>query len=535
VSGTFEIFQAGEKRAQGVDVHNKLQTRGHETEQLVGNAPSRLVHRSIALFFWGAMVSGCGGGGGHTQPISYTVGGSISGLTTSGLILANGSDTVSPAANATSFTFPTRSAAGKSYSVSVQSQPAGETCTTSTGAGSVGSANVTSIAVTCVSETILYSFAAPTDGALPLAGLIQGSDGNFYGTTEFGGTGHRGTVFTITPTGDETVLHSFTGTSGDGATPVASLVQGVDGNFYGTTSVGGANSATCTVPGSCGTVFKITPSGAVTVLHSFTGTGGDGANPVASLIQGSDGNFYGTTNLGGANSATCTIAGGCGSVFKITPTGVETVLHSFTGAGGDGATPDASLLQGSDGNFYGTTSYGGAASASFADGCGTVFTITPTGVETVLYAFQCTGGDGVDPLAGLTLGNDGNFYGTTYLGGASGEGTVFKITPAGVETVLYSFNGGACGDDINPAVSLTQGSDGNFYGTTSGNTNSCGQGTVFKITPTGVESVLYAFKGDISLGANPHAGVIQGSDGNLYGTTEYGGAGENGTVFKLSY
>jgi len=210
------------------------------------------------------------------------------------------------------------------------------------------------------------------------------------------------------------------------------------------------------------------------------------------------------------------------------------VLHSFAGAGNDGASPVASLIQGSDGNFYGTTSIGGAVSSSFPEGCGTVFRITPAGVETLLYSFKCSGGDGVDPLAGLIQGGDGNFYGTTNLGGASGEGTVFKITPAGSETVLYSFNGGACEDDINPGVSLIQGNDGNLYGTTSGNANSCSQGTVFKITPAGVETEIYSFKGDISLGANPRARLLQGSDGSLYGTTEYGGAGQNGTVFMIS-
>jgi uncharacterized repeat protein (TIGR03803 family) len=232
--------------------------------------------------------------------------------------------------------------------------------------------------------------------------LIQASDGNFYGTTVTGGTS-SGAVFKITPAGVETVLHSFVGGTTDGAMPQAALIQGIDGDFYGTTANGGT--------GSNGTVFKITSTGVESILHSFV-PGIDGSDPVAALVQGTDGNFYGTTAGGGT--------GGSGTVFKITPTGVETVLYSFAGGTADGSVPSAALTQGSDGNFYGTTAAGGTF------GFGTLFKITPTGVETVLYSFA-GGTDGRSPRAPLTQGLDGIFYGTTNNGATSDLGTAFKF------------------------------------------------------------------------------------------------------------
>jgi uncharacterized repeat protein (TIGR03803 family) len=264
----------------------------------------------------------------------------------------------------------------------------------SAASGSVLSPSVTMTVTTTGVETVLYSFAGGSDGDHPDAGLIQGSDGNFYGTTKLGGANSAGTVFKITAAGAETVLHSF-GSGSDGATPIASLIQGSDGNFYGTTI---ANQ---------GTVFKITAAGVETVLYSF-GSGSDGNNPNAALIQGSDGNFYGTTVNGGANNQ--------GTVFKVTPAGIETVLYSFAG-GSDAANPARALLQGSDGNFYGTAAGGGAQ--------GTVFKVTPAGIETVLHSFA-GGSDGAIPVTVLIQGSDGNFYGTTADGGANGFGTVFK-------------------------------------------------------------------------------------------------------------
>jgi uncharacterized repeat protein (TIGR03803 family) len=248
----------------------------------------------------------------------------------------------------------------------------------------------------------LYSF--PVGSSDPYCGLVQGSDGNFYGTTGAGGASDDGTVFKITPSGTETGLYAFATTGTNGQTPYAGLIQGTDGNFYGTTYFGGAN--------GFGTVFKVTPSGIETVLYSFAG-GSDGEHPYAAVIQGGDGDFYGTTYQGGS--------GGYGTVFRLTPSGTETVLYSFAGGTSDGATPEAGVIQGSDGNFYGNTLQGGAA------GLGTVFKLTPSGTETILHSFA-GGSDGASPAANLLQGSDGNLYGSTGAGGASGDGTFFKVT-----------------------------------------------------------------------------------------------------------
>jgi uncharacterized repeat protein (TIGR03803 family) len=354
--------------------------------------------------------------------------------------------------------------------------------------------------------TSLYSFTGGNDGANPVAGLVQGSDGYFYGTTAWGGMDTNGTVFQMSAGGALTSLYSFTG-GNDGANPVAALVQGSDGYFYGTTVNGGTNDA--------GTVFKISADGALTGLYSFTGTN-DGGYPEAALVEGSDSNFYCTTSLGGTNDA--------GTVFKITTSGALTSLYSFTG-GNDGDSPVAGLVQGSDGYFYSTTCYGGGTNDA-----GTVFKITTNGALTSLYSF--TGGnDGAEPLAGLVQGSDGYFYGTTYYGGTHGIGTVFKISSGGALTSLYSFTGG--NDGYWPEAELAQGSDGNFYGTASrGGTT--GYGTVFKISATGALTSLYSFTGGND-GAYPEAGLVQGSDGNFYSTTSSGGMnGGSGTVFEIS-
>jgi uncharacterized repeat protein (TIGR03803 family) len=320
-------------------------------------------------------------------------------------------------------------------------------------------------------------------------------------------------VFKLTPAGVETLLHSF-GAGTDGTLPKSNLIQASDGNFYGTTYSGGTVGA--------GTIFKITPAGIETVLYSF-GSGTDGANPQASLIQASDGNFYGTTSGGGANNF--------GTVFKVTPAGVESVLYSFR-AGTDGATPQASLIQASDGNFYGTT-YSSGNNVGSGVSLGTVFKVTPAGVETILHSF---GGepDGAGPVASLIQTSDGNFYGTTTAGGSHGQGTVFKITPLGVETLLHSF--GLPTDGAIPQAGLIKASDGNFYGTTSSYGLGMGaiSGTAFKITPAGDESILHSF-GASADGSTPRAGLIQASDGNFYGTTAFGGGPTiaGGVVFEL--
>jgi len=354
--------------------------------------------------------------------------------------------------------------------------------------------------------TLLHSFDG-THGAGPYAPLIQASDGNFYGTSESGGANNAGTIFKITPAGVETLIYSFAGGVSDGQGPFAALVQGKDGNFYGTTHQGGASDE--------GTMFKITPAGAETLLHSFMG-GSDGSLPQSSLIQASDGNLYGTTENSGASLS--------GSFVMFTLTGTETTVYSFNSVA-EGQKP-VGVMQANDGNFYGTTNQGGAS------GNGTVFKITRTGVESVLYSFLGGTGDGAQPQAGLLQASDGNFYGTTYKGGASGNGTVFKITPDGIESVLYSFAGGTT-DGAQPQAALLEASDGNLYGTTNGGGTN-GFGTVFRISLTGVESMLHSFAGSATDGSNPQAALIQASDGNLYGTTNQGGLNGYGTVFVIT-
>jgi len=409
-------------------------------------------------------------------------------------------------------------------------------------------------------ETVGYSFCSQggslcTDGDFPDAGLVQGTDGSFYGTTSIGGThqtaaNNAGTVFRITSAGVLTTLYNFCSLAacGDGALPNSPLIQGTDGNFYGTTSQGG--------PYGGGTVFKMTPAGALLTLYSFcrvvTGTiCGDGVNPTG-LIQGKDGNLYGTTEYGGVDTGG---NGGPGTVFRITPSGAFTTIYSFCNVTSclDGLYPNFGLLQGADGNFYGTTTGGGAG------GAGTFFEFTPAGALTTLYSFCTQGGssctDGGAPGKPIQ-GKDENFYGTTALGGANNfdGGTVFKLTPAGVLTTLYSFCSAGtypdCTDGENPG-SLIQAANGNFYGITEfGGTNidyGNGGGTVFQVTPTGTFTNIYNFcaLGGVDFctdGLEP-IGVIQGTDGNFYGTTASGGANYNGedggangggTVFKLA-
>ena len=353
--------------------------------------------------------------------------------------------------------------------------------------------------------TTLASFSG-SNGANPQASLVRGTDGNFYGTTYEGGTNDFGTVFKITPSGTLTSLHSFQGSPSDGGTPQARLVQGADGNFYGTTDSGGNSFV--------GTVFKITPGGTVTILHSFNGA--DGAFPESELLRASDGNFYGTTSQVGSN--------GVGTVFKITPGGTLSTLNSFAQGG---SSPYGGLIQASDGNFYGTT-YAGGTGSNCTGGCGIVFKMTPGGTLTTLHNFN--GADGSRPQASMVQASDGNLYGTTFEGGANNAGTVFKITLAGTLTTLHNFTF-STSEGAQPAAPLLQANDGNFYGTTT-NGGTFTYGTIFKITPAGTLTTLYSFQGGDD-GANPYGGLVQTSDGTFYGTTSAFGANGHGTVFKL--
>jgi uncharacterized repeat protein (TIGR03803 family) len=335
-------------------------------------------------------------------------------------------------------------------------------------------------------ETAIYSFGSSVyDGSEPYAGLVQGSDSNFYGTTLFGGTNGYGTVFWISPSGTHTTLYSFVGSPNDGSYPQAGLVQGSDSNFYGTTIEGGT-STNCN--GGCGTVFRISLSGSYTTLYSFAGSPNDGAYPYAALVQGSDSNFYGTTEYGGTNYD---VAGlGYGTVFRISPSGTHTTLYSFAGSPNDGSEPYAGLAQGGDGNFYGTT-YDGGTSTNCNGGCGTVFRISPSGTYTTLYSFAGSPDDGFYPEAGLVQGSDSNFYGTTSFGGTNArEGTVFEIDVGGGGTnctfsiTSNSANFSAAGGSCNVSVTASNGcawtatsSDPSFITINSGSSG-LGSGTV---------------------------------------------------------
>ena len=352
----------------------------------------------------------------------------------------------------------------------------------------------------------LYSFTGNV-GVNPIASLVQASDGNLYGTTYGGGTNGYGAVFRITTGGTPTPLYSFTG-GNDGAHPYSGLVQASDGNLYGTTDFGGTNDE--------GAIFRITTNGALTPLYSFTG-GDDGANPRGGLVQASDGNLYGTTAGGGTNFD--------GTVFRITIKGAFASIYSFTG-GRDGTFPEASLVQASDSYLYGTTYQGGISNG--ITGYGAVFRITTNGAMTPLYSFT-NGGDGAAPAAGLVQANDGNLYGTTEDGGTNLYGTVFRIGTNSVMKPLYSFTGGH--DGAYPEATLALAHDGTLYGTTY-DAGTDGYGSVFQITTNGALTPIYSFTYG-SDGAEPLAGLVLASDGDLYGTALSGGANSVGTVFEL--
>jgi uncharacterized repeat protein (TIGR03803 family) len=376
-------------------------------------------------------------------------------------------------------------------------------------------------------ETVLYTFTGGADGDNPQAGLVLRA-GNLYGTDFSNGTSGYGTVFEVTKAKVETVLHKFIGTP-DGSDPQAGLIKDTLGNLYGTTSGGGAY--------GYGSVFEISMSGVETVLYSFTGKA-DGGLPQGSLVRDSKGNLYGVTPYGGATfgSQSCEI--GCGAVYMVTPAGVENVLYSFTGSR-DGGYPYAGMVL-AGGSLYGIANAGGMY------GFGAVFKVTVpgktmSGKETVLYSFK-GGADGGSPEGNLVRDSKGNLYGTTFSGGNSvgtpgctdGCGTVFQLAPSGVETVLYSFTGGV--DGGYPFTGVIRDTAGNLYGTTPYG-GSANFGTVFELPVAASEKVLYSFSGGAD-GANPAGGLVRDSIGNLYGTTYAGGnfncAGGCGVVFKVA-
>jgi len=346
------------------------------------------------------------------------------------------------------------------------------------------------------------------NGAHPV-GLLQGRDGHFYGTTFGEGNSNYGNIFRLTSDGAFTNLVSLTTNTGEH--PYSSLIQGLDGNFYGTTQTGG------NLPGaeSNGTLFQLTPNGALNVLFSFGVS--DGFNPGVSLIQDASGNFYGATIQGPVRLLN---GAGFGSVFEFTASGEFHTLASFDGS--ENAYPYGSLTFGLDGALYGTTYSGGMSNL------GTVFQVTSNGVNTLI---SFTGTNGAKPACGLIVGKDGNFYGTTSRGGLNDAGTVFRISPLGALTILAFFNHN---NGNGPFASLLAGSDGTLYGTSSAGRSSAQWGSIFKVSTNGVLTTVYAFHGGAN-GAHPFSSVIRGSDANLYGATYFGGIKENGTIYRLSF
>ncbi|MGA9474547.1 MAG: choice-of-anchor tandem repeat GloVer-containing protein [Terriglobales bacterium] len=359
-------------------------------------------------------------------------------------------------------------------------------------------------------ETVLYSFPIQDEQSpYPYAGVILDSKGNIYGTTWIGGTSGKGTVYKVSPNGVETVLYNFSG-GGDGANPIGALVRDSIGNFYGTTNAGGAN--------NYGTVFKLTKAGVETVLHSFAFDGVDGWGPWATLLRDKNGNLYGTTQAGGTF--------GEGTIFELTPGGTESLLYSFGANPMDGAFPNAELVRDGKGNLYGTT-YGGGLNAG-----GTVFKMSAAGAETVLYRFM-GGYDGNQPQAGMVRDPKGNLYGATVKGGQNGAGTIFRLSKKGIETVLLAFDGW---DGVGPSAVMVRDKLGNIYGTAGGGGLGGfeGYGSMVELEEGSVESLLHIFQGAPTDGADPYrAALARDSKGNLYGTTISGGANGGGTIYKV--
>jgi uncharacterized repeat protein (TIGR03803 family) len=356
-----------------------------------------------------------------------------------------------------------------------------------------------------VSLTTLYSFPGG-DSQQPMGELVADDAGNFYGTTR----GHpyqakHGTIFKITPDGQITTIHTFTG-GADGKNPTAGLVRGRDGNFYGTAygDMGGQP--------SYGSIFRLTPKGEFTTLHTFNGGDGWGPGP---LMQASDGNLYGTTAIKAD-----------GTLFRVTPSGQFTNIHTFKKSGEEGTKPRGVLVEGENGILYGTTEF-------VRGGYGTVFRVTPTGVLTTLHIFNYA--DGSTLKVGLTKGPDA-FYGTTSDGGGTPQhrvkGTVFRITASGELKTLHLFQPNTR-DGFEPEARLLRANDGSFYGTTMwGGAESENSGAIFRVAPDGTCSVVYSFHGRD--GSHPCSGLIQTPEGAFYGLTTQGGTANAGTFYKLT-
>ena len=351
------------------------------------------------------------------------------------------------------------------------------------------------------SFTSLYTFQGVPHSTGPAQELMLDTAGNLYGTTfgllDGGRPRQYGTVFRLSPGGSVVTLKRFSGPNGSNP-EVGHLIRDSEGNLYGVTDFGGLLADG--MEGS-GTIYKIDKHWQQTVLYTFT-DGEDGASPRGTIVRDEYGNLYGTT-LGNALT-------NFGTVYKLNTKGELKVLHTFRRGKGDGDSPAGGLVADAEGNLYGTTWYGGTASA------GTVFKIGRWGKETVLYSFK-GGADGNTPNGDLLLDPVGNLYGTTSQGGASNFGTVFKIDHNGSETVLYSFKGTVAFDGAYPSGGVVQDGSGNLYGVTwAGGTSNAG--AVYKIDQNGNEDLLYSFP--FATQGSPLGTLILDGTGNLYGVTE---------------
>jgi uncharacterized repeat protein (TIGR03803 family) len=408
---------------------------------------------------------------------------------------------------------------------------------------------MTSILAAAQQETVLYSFGTTPDGRYPAANMVVDSAGNLYGMTAQGGDYSYGTVFELTPNSSggwtETILHSFNpNNTKDGASPVGGLVIDASGNLYGTTYLSSG-------PYGGGAVIEMVAQAGggwkEKILHAFAMNSPGGQNPESSLILDAGGNLYGTTTVGG--STNCAPVG-CGTVFELVRSAgggwTEKVLHTFTNDGTDGYGPLAGVVFDTAGNLYGTTTRGGnVTTCGGGVGCGTVFELSPANggiwTEKILHNFSNNGTDGYDPLNGVVVDAKGSVYGTTQSGGLHGDGMAFELTPlAGgtwEETILHNFRITFNGSEGIYPNALTIDSAGNLYSTTRAG-GLYGAGTVFKLTNTAgrvwTETILFNFDG--ANGEFSNAGLVFDAHGNMYGTTQYGGAGtySNGIVFEIT-
>ncbi len=354
----------------------------------------------------------------------------------------------------------------------------------------------------------LYNFAGGKTGAANpwYVTLVQGTDGQLYGTTYNGGASSAGTAFKVSTSGTFTLLHSFANSKTDGGYPTGGMTLAPNGNFYGTTQQGGTESE--------GVVFQMTTTGTVTILHNFV-AGTDGAFPWGPPIMASDGNLYGTTSGGKGNN---------GLVYKVTTSGTYSTIYTFTPS--VGSYPIAPPTQGADGYLYIPVSLGGL------NLCGSIVKLSTAGVLQSSYAFPC-GSGGSFPIGPLVQAANGNFYSTTQDGGSNGEGTIYQATTGLVVTVLHSF-GVNFGDGEYPGAGLLLATDGNYYGTTAeGGTYD--DGTLFNTTTGGLYTSLYSFNNSTNLlEMAPLSPAFQHTNGTLYGVTEFGGTKNEGTVFALN-